>query len=96
MTSAELAELIGALAAGAGLGWLYWLALWATVHAVASGRRSGTWMAAMGVLRLGGAALVLSGAVLWGGGAALLAALCGFVVARIVFVRTHKRSQANA
>jgi len=75
------------LLGGAALGSIYFLTLWWMVQKLASGRGASGWVAASIVARL---ALVVGSfmlVVFWGSWPALLAALVGFVAARMVLVR---------
>lgn len=82
-----LVNLGASLLAGIALGSAYFLALWWTVQKLTAEGRAGAWIAASIVVRL---MLVLGSFVLvvfWGGWQALVAALAGFVIARMVLVR---------
>jgi hypothetical protein len=78
------------VAAGFGLGLTYFATLRRTVVIFASGRR---WLGPLGLTlgRLGAAVLLLAAAAKLGA-AALIAALCGFLLARTVALRAVARS----
>ncbi len=75
------------LLGGVAFGSIYFLTLWWMVQKLASGRGASGWVAASIVARL---ALVVGSfliVILWGSWPAVLAALVGFVAARMVLVR---------
>jgi F1F0 ATPase subunit 2 len=73
--------------AGAALGWVYFLGLWATVRRIPGQRHPGLWMALGLLARFVLLLAVFVFAVRRGGWPALAAALVGFLVARTVVVR---------
>jgi len=83
----RLLALMLALVAGAVLGWLYFKMLWSTVRQMTRLTRPGWWMAAMLALRLSLAACAFVLIARWAGSPALLAALAGFMIVRVVYTR---------
>lgn len=75
------------LLAGAALGWAYFHSLWATVQRLPGHRRPAMLMALSLLLRLGTVLAAFTVVVRWGDWPALLSALAGFVVARVLLVR---------
>jgi F1F0 ATPase subunit 2 len=87
MTVDWLVDLGLSFLAGAALGSAYFAALWATVRRLPGRPRAGLWAVLSFAARV---ALLLAGLLLlsrWGGWPALVAALAGFLGARIAVVR---------
>jgi len=79
-------SIIMAFAAGFLTGILYFAGLWWTVRRLPGRTRPGLWLVCSGLVR-GGAVLTVFYFIMGGGGANLLAALGGFLAARITSVR---------
>ena len=84
--TAGAAAIGGALAAGVGIGLLYFAGLWWTVNRLAFRRHAGLWVLASFAVR---ASIALFGFYLASGGdwRRLLACLAGFVAVRVLLVR---------
>lgn len=75
------------LLGGIALGSMYFLTLWWMVQKLVGGRGAHVWIVASVVVRVVLVLGVFVPAVFWGGWPALLAALGGFVIARMVLIR---------
>ncbi|MGD8380380.1 MAG: ATP synthase subunit I [Gammaproteobacteria bacterium] len=79
--------LAGGLLAGLATGWVYFLALWATLHGLPRQSHAGLRMVASYFLRLGLMLAVFLALARYTGWQGLVAALFGFLIARTIFVR---------
>lgn len=85
-----------ALLAGAALGWAYFRLLWRSVRRLPQARRPGVRLALGFAARLALALAVFLLVLRWGGGAALIAALAGFIAARHLALRGLRRTALDA
>jgi F1F0 ATPase subunit 2 len=93
--SGAMLVLLAGLAAGALLGWAYFVALWASVSRLQQ-RPAGAWFAAALLARLAVATTLLALVGRWGGAPALLGALAGFIVVRVLMLRRAGSRPATA
>jgi F1F0 ATPase subunit 2 len=87
MTAAAMAMLMGAFSAGLALGSVFFGGLWLTIRYTLASQGAGLWLAGSFLLRT---AVVLSGfhMVMSGTWQRLAACLSGFLVARLIAMRT--------